>query len=374
MPALARRVVRIMLVALAVALVCLLLPAIVLLAVSPGRPAPFLDENGKPLADAITEKIHVRINGVEQGMFIQGKDKAKPLLLFLHGGPGMPTYAIGRRYPIVLEDDFVVCFWEQRGSGLSYRPDLPRGSVTPEQLIADALEVTNYLRRRFAQEKIYLLAHSWGTVLGIQAAARAPELYHAYVGMAQITRQLESEKLAYDYMVEQLRNAGETRLLRQLEEIPLPAMDVMPPSYRALRDEAMHSLGIGTTRDMRSVFSGIFLPVMASREYTLGEKVNLWRGKWSAHSTAMWSELLATDLTARVSRLEVPVYLLHGEHDYTVSVALAREYFSQLEAPAKGFYAFARSAHSPLWEEPEKMRRVLREDVLSGGFSLADAR
>jgi pimeloyl-ACP methyl ester carboxylesterase len=345
-----------------------------LLLSSPGRPRPFLDEAGRPLAGSISEKLRVRIGGVEQGMFVSGKDRSRPVLLFLHGGPGMPEYAISRRYALVLEELFTVCWWEQRGAGLSNHGAVPPETVTVEQLVADTLEVTDHLRARFGQDRIYLFAHSWGTVLGLLAAARAPERYRAYVAMAQITRQLESEKEAYRYMLERYRAAGDRRMVRALEAVPLPALDAMPPAYRALRDEAMHELGVGTTREMRSVVGGIFVPVMTAPAYTLGEKVALWRGKWSSHATAMWDRMLTTDLPAEVPRLDLPVYFLHGAFDRTVSYALAKDYAARLEAPGKGFYTFPASAHSPLFEEPELARRVLRDDVLAGVHDLADPR
>jgi pimeloyl-ACP methyl ester carboxylesterase len=240
-----------------------------------------------------------------------------------------------------------------------------------EQLISDTLEVTNYLRKRFGQEKIYLMGHSGGSFIGIQAVARAPELYNAYIGMAQMSRQLESEKLAYRYMTDQFTLAGNKRMVQKLAKYPITEMDAMPISYRSLRDEAMHSLGIGTTRAMKSVVSGIFLPVMQNREYTFSEKINIWRGKWSAYSTNMWNQMLATDLTAEVPKLGIPVYFFHGLYDYTTSFTLAKAYFEKLQAPMKGFYPFERSAHSPLFEEPEKIHRILQEDVLVGVNRLA---
>ena len=357
----------------AILLLVILILAGVLLASSPGNPAPFLDENGRLLAGSISEKLYVNINGVEQGMFIKGKDKTKPVLLFLHGGPGMPEHAISWKYSRVLENNFVVCWWEQRGSGLSYSANIPPNTLTPEQLISDTLEVTNYLRNRFGQDKIYLMGHSWGSYLGIQAAARAPELYHAYIAIAQMTQQLESEKLAYSYMIEQYRVAGNDKMVQRLEAIPLLELDTMPPAYRALRDEAMHTLGIGTTRAMKSVVTGIFLPVMQNREYTFGEKIDVWRGKWAGYTTDMWNQMLATDVTSVVPELDLPVYFVHGIYDYTISYTLAKGYFEQLRAPLKGFYTFTQSAHSPLFEEPEKMQHILQEDILAGTNNLADA-
>jgi pimeloyl-ACP methyl ester carboxylesterase len=344
-----------------------------LLVLSPGRPAPFVDENGNPLAGSISEKIHVNINGVEQGMFIKSKDETNPVLLFLHGGPGMPEYFLTQNYPTGLEEHFTVCWWEQRGSGLSYSPGLAAETMTVEQLVADTLEVTKTLRSRFGKEKIYLMGHSGGSFIGIQAAARAPELYHAYIGMAQMAYQLKSERLAYEYMIEQYTEKGNTKMVRKLEAAP-PTMTVpLPASYDLLRDEAMHTLGIGTTREMKSVVSGVFLPSWLSREYTLGEKVNIWRGKISS-KRILWNQMLATDLTQQVTELDLPVYFFHGSYDYTVTYSETKSYFENLKAPLKGFYTFEQSAHTPLFEEPEKMLKILREDVLAGTNSLADAK
>jgi len=352
-------------------LACILILVVVLLLWSPGKPAPFVDENGSPLAGSISEKIRVNINGMEQGLFIQSKDAAHPVLLYLHGG--MPEYFLTHRYPTRLEDDFTVVWWEQRGSGLSYRPGIPPETMTQEQLISDTLEVTNYLRRRFGKEKIYLMGHSGGSFIGIQTAARAPELYYAYMGMAQMSYQLKSEKLAYGYMLEQFKANGNREMVRKLEAAPVTMLDGTPDAYLAVRDEAMHSLGIGTTRDMKSVITGIFFPSLASRVYTLIEKVNMWRGKSQSGVSILWDKMLTTDLAKQLTELAVPVYFLHGVYDYTVSYTEAKSYFEKLQAPTKGFYTFEQSAHSPLFEEPEKMRRILQEDVLVGANRHADA-
>ncbi len=363
-----RKAGRIVFITSAVLLVCLLIFAGVLLAWSQGKPKPFLDKNGEVTAGSISEKIHVSINGVEQGMFIKSRNRANPVLLFLHGGPGMPEYFLTRSYPTGLEDYFTVCYWEQRGTGLSYSSDIPSETLTEEQLIADTLAVTDYLRRCFDQEKIYLMAHSWGSFIGIQAAACAPEMYVAYIGIAQISRPLESEKLAYKYMLEQYTTAGDKRMAQRLEKFPITELDTVPNSYRSLRDEAMHKLGIGTMHNMKSVVSGIFLPSWKFPEYTLREKINIWRGKWSAYSINLWNQMIATDLTAKVPKLNIPVYFFHGIYDYTCSYTLAKDYFEKLQAPLKGFHTFEQSAHSPLFEEPPKCCILCRSECTSKSF------
>jgi pimeloyl-ACP methyl ester carboxylesterase len=180
-----------------------------------------------------------------------------------------------------LEDLFTVVWWDQRGAGLSYRSDIPASTMTVEQFIADTLTVTDYLRERFDQDKIYLLGHSWGSFIGIQVAARAPERYRAYIGMAQMAHQLRSEMLAHAYMLAAYKDQGDMGMVRVLEKAPVTMIDGTPQAYLALRDKAMHRLGIGTTHDMGSVITGIFLPSWRFPEYTVGEKFHLWRGERS---------------------------------------------------------------------------------------------
>src|ERR1043165_3380637 len=264
---LARKAGRIMLVITSIILACVLILLGVLEFWSyPGKPKPVVDQNGEPLPNSISEKVFVDINGVKQGMFIKSKDVNNPVLLYLHGG--MPDYLLTEHYPTGLEDYFTVVWWEQRGSGISYSPSIPRETKTSEQMISDTLKLTNYLRQRFGKEKIYLMGHSGGTFIGIQAAARAPELYYAYIGVAQMSNQLMSEKLAYDYMLQQFKANGNTNMVRKLEAAPVTLIGGTPDDYRALRDPAMHSLGVGTMHNMNSVVTGIFLPSLQSPEYT----------------------------------------------------------------------------------------------------------
>lgn len=371
-----RMVGRMMLILLSVLLACILILVGVLFAWSPGKPSPFLNENGKVLAGSISEKIYVNINGVKQGMFIKSKNKANPVLLFLHGGPGMPEYFLGEKYLSGLEDNFTVCYWEQRGSGLSYRPGMSPKTVTLEQSISDTIEVTNYLRKRFGQDKIYLVAHSYGSFLGIQVAARAPQLYRAYIGIGQMCQQYESEKEAYKYMLEYYKAVGDSSTVKKLEFYPVLNSDAAMNEYLAssLRDNAMHQAGIGTMHNMHSVITGIFLPVMQCHSYTISEKMNIWRGKgFSQNSTELKKLTLSTDLTHKVPELKLPVYFISGKYDLTVSHSLAKSYFDKLKAPVKGFYTFEHSAHSPLFEEPEKFLRIMREDVLNRTTGLADS-
>jgi len=145
------------------------------------------------------------------------------------------------------------------------------------------------------------MAHSGGSLIGIQAAARAPELYSAYIGVAQISYQLKSETLFYEYSLQAYREIGNKQMVRQLEAAPATMTIPLPASYMKVRDKAMHGLGVGTTHGMRSVITGVFLASWLCREYTLGEKLAIWRGKFS-NDKLLWDKIIAVDLTREVPR------------------------------------------------------------------------
>lgn len=255
---------------------------------------------------------------------------------------------------------------------MSYSAQIPPETLTLEQMIADTMAVTNYLRERFGQEKIFLMGHSGGTFIGIQAAARAPELYHAYIGVAQMANQRRSEVEAYEYMLAQFKANGNSEMVKKLEAAPVTLEGGIPEAYLRVRDQAMHSLGVGTMREMDSVVTGIFFPSLMSRAYTVPEKLRFWRAKANAGVSILWEDSISTDLSEKVPTLKLPVYFMEGVYDYTCTYAQAKAYFDRLDAPVKGFYTFEDSAHSPMFEEPEKMLEILREDVLTGENRLAD--
>lgn len=355
---------------LALLLALLLLGLVLLLAASPGRARPIRGPDGAVLPGSLSEKLFLDVDGSRQGLFLKARDASKPVLLYLHGG--MPDYFLDDRFPSGLEELFVVAWWEQRGSGISYDPAAKGGPPSLDRMVEDTLAVADHLRGRFGVAKVYLMAHSGGSFVAVEALRRAPEKFAAYVAVAQVVAARESERLAYDYLLAAYRERGDRAMVRRLERSPVGAEGPLPADYLRLRDVAMHELGVGTMRGMRSLLTGLVLPSLAFPEYTAGEKFRFWTAKARSGVAGLWDEMLATDLARSPGRLELPVYLLHGARDYTCSYPLAKAYFEGLEAPLKGFYTFPDSAHSPLFEEPELLRRILAEDVLRGRADLAD--
>jgi pimeloyl-ACP methyl ester carboxylesterase len=324
---------------------------------------------------SICEKTFLKIGGVRQGMFIRGTDAKNPVLLYVHGGPSFPEFFLVEKYPTGLENHFTVCYWEERGGGISYSPQVTMESMTLEQLGSDALEVTNYLRERFKKEKIWLMAHSGGTAFAIRVAANYPQLFHSYIGISQITRQKESEKLCYRYMTDHYSATGNSKMLDAFREYPILENDslLLPYFNSVLRDKSMHELGIGTMHNMKSIIKDVFYPVWTCRAYTIREKFNIWYSKFSfVNKSGLRKQILNSDITAEVPRLGIPAYFISGKYDLTVNHDLSKEYLKEIESPVKGFYTFEHSAHSPMFEEPDRFREIIVKDVLNRTTLLAD--
>ncbi len=338
-----------------------------------GRPRPVLDDSGNAAAGSISEKLFVDVNGTSLGMVITAKDATKPVLLFLGGGPGIPQYLLEYMYPTGIENEFVVCYLEYRGTSLSYQPGMPADDLTIEQYVSDVAEVTHYLRKRFGQEKIYLIGHSFGTYVALNTVGKHPELYHAYIAMSQMVDQKQSEIMAYDYMLAQYRAQGNNNMARRLLEYPIAESEEMYREYaKFLRDEAMHDSGVGTARDMRSVIADLFFPSLRCTAYTQAERINIWRGKSFAQTSPVAQGVRSLNALAEFPKIDVPIYFLAGVYDYTVCYSLQKEYYEQVGAPLKAFYTFHNSAHSPLYEEPDKAMEILLRDVLAGEKALTD--
>lgn len=316
------------------------------------------------------EKIFVEINGAKQGMFMQCENAENPVLLYLHGGPGSPEIAFNAKYPSGLEKLFTVCWWEQRGSCISYSSKIKPEQMTVEQMIADTVAVTNYLRNRFCQEKIYVMGHSWGSFLGVLTVERRPELYHAYIGVGQVVNQDRSERLAYTYMLEEFEKRNDIKMLKKLRKHPIDVGGKISARYLGLRSIGMNKLGIGIMRSMTSSIDCVKI-VLGFKGYALGEKFKFAKGSMLSLK-GLWDNVMQSDLIKQVPNLQIPVYIFQGKYDYQVSYEIAREYAVALNAPVKGFYTFENSAHSPCFEEPEKMYDIMRVDVLNKQTSLSD--
>ncbi|MFX0079380.1 MAG: alpha/beta fold hydrolase, partial [Candidatus Hermodarchaeota archaeon] len=128
----------------------------------------------------------ITLGDLKQWIFIRGTDQKNPVLLFLHGGPGAPLLGMSssRKYDAELIKHFTVVHWDQRGAGKSFNRDIPVDSMTLDRFVEDCNELIDYLRNRFHTQKVFIVGHSGGTIIGIKTAHKYPEKIHAYVGVA----------------------------------------------------------------------------------------------------------------------------------------------------------------------------------------------
>jgi proline iminopeptidase len=303
---------------------------------------------GEVRPGSVASLDEVLIGGTPQWVLTRSVDQDQPLLLFLHGGPGDAQICVARPYQRELERAFVVANWDQRGAGLSYRADLDPETMTIDQLVEDTLEVTRWLLKRFDRPRLLLLGHSWGSILGLLAVHRAPELFDGYVGASQVVDAAENERRLLAWARDEALRRGDTKAIRDLQGIA-PAAYRSAGEFRRVRrwvDRFGGRARPGTdSRILRDAF-------LHSSEYTLRDLFRYPRGeKFSVSCLIEQAEKI--DMASRVTRLKVPVYFVFGRGDRIVDPALAREYLRVLEAPRKGWAWIEDAAHLAPFEEPD---------------------
>jgi pimeloyl-ACP methyl ester carboxylesterase len=326
---------------------------LVLLLARPASTAPVPGPDGEPFPDSVAELIAVPIGGQRQAMMIRGRDIGDPVLLYLSGGPG-GTDLGAMRADVGLEQHFVVVTWEQRGSGKSYSALDPVETLTLEQMVSDTIEVTNYLRHRFGQEKIYLAGNSWGTLLGVLAVQRRPDLYHAYVGTGQMVSPRETDVMFYEDSLAWARGTGNDQLAARLvQNGPPPYSDLLDYEPALSYEHAWNAYPeLDTSKEMPA---NLFVP-----ENSLMDRINGLRAFLDTFSI-LYPQLQDLDLRRDAPKLAVPVYIVSGAHEARGRAILAKEWFDLLEAPSKEMVVFEHSGHRPLFEEPALFASVMRQ-------------
>lgn len=168
-------------------------------------------------------------------------------------------------------------------------------------------------------------------------------------------------------MMNQYERKDDTSMVKKLKKYPIFRSESAYKDYfnSSIRDTAMHNLGIGTTRRMRSVITGLFLPSLKCSTYTPLERINIWRGKKFLQNTPLEQEVEKFDAFSEVRRVKIPIYFIGGIFDYTCNYSLQKEYFELIESPKKAFYSFNNSAHSPLYEESKKCLSIILKHTVN---------
>lgn len=310
---------------------------------------------------------YIDLGGIRQLVLIRGKDISNPLVLYLHGGPG--SVAIPLEHCIRdLEDHCIIAVWDQRGAGKSYRKGMTRESYAIKQYLSDASELIHILLKRFNKKKIYLIGHSWGSILGVLTARDHPDLLYAYIGIGQVVNMADNERLSYQYTLSKATEEKNEKAVKDLKGIAPPYLDDagrlnIEHLYR--ERQWLDKLG-GVTCDRSKGNALMIRNFLKSTEYTLPELLGTVEAGMRRSCSYTWNEMLGIDFIKQAPRLDVPVYFFIGRCDYNTPFELSYRYYQGLEAPkGKHFVWFEQSGHILILEEYEKfkteMLRVISE-------------
>jgi pimeloyl-ACP methyl ester carboxylesterase len=337
--------------------------AVVVLALALARPTgteAITGADGSPLPGSIAELVTVPIGGHDQSIMLRGNDIHAPVLLFLEGGPGGTAVGQMRASGKGLERSFVVATWDQRGTGKSAAAMEPVATFTVAQAVRDTIAVSQYLRGRFGQSRIYLVGSSWGTTLGVLTARQRPDLFHAYVGTGQMVDQQETDKLMYAESLAYARRAGDAGFASRLQAIGTPPYnDPLAYPVAIASNPQWRDYTPGPDHDARSAYpASLFVPELSFTEQVRSMAALIDTFAW------LYPQLQDIDFRRDVRRLDVPVYVVEGAHEAPGRAVLAREWFAALSAPGKHLVTFEHSGHNPHLDEPGRFATFMQTVVL----------
>jgi proline iminopeptidase len=300
--------------------------------------------------EGVDEGFFTTIGGADQWLRIRGESRSNPILLFLHGGPGVSYSAFSEAFRS-WERDFIVVHWDQPGAGKT----LGKSGVTElniAKMVSDGIEVAQFLTSHLGQEKIVLFGHSWGTILGLLMGKERPELFAAYVGTGQVVNMASSELLSYRLLLEQARN--HPRALKRLETIG-------PPPYKDIRTWMIKQRLIVMTSPAPN--SGKLPDIMTAPffhpDYSLLDAVHWYRGM-SVSIRELYGAFMAFDARIAVPELHIPVLIVQGDKDMQAPLLPVTEYFETLAAPSKKLVVLEGEGHTAVMSIPETILAAIR--------------
>lgn len=300
---------------------------------------------------AISEDGFVPVGGIEQWVAIRGRDRSRPPILFLHGGPGEAQSLLLSLFA-PWEERYVVAQWDQRGSGKTFEKNGPSTpDMTLEKMAQDTIEVTQNVLRRLGLRKLVLVGHSWGSILGLTAARLRPELFHAFVGTGQVINGRE--------LVDDWRTSALARAQAAGDNQAVAAIKGLGP------DDLADFNKLGT------VFKWME-PFIASDWNYLGTRISNpasdEANKWSSGSffslSNLWKFAVGFDARAAGTDLPLPFFVIDGRNDNRVPPVVAHAFVDQVRAPAKN-YTEIEGGHFACFTNPTGFLNALDADLRS---------
>ena len=313
--------------------------------------------------DGIEVLEQVPVGGIGQWIEIRGESTKNPVLLFIHGGPGSAFLPIAREFQRPWEKYFTVVQWDQRGAGKTYSSndrDAVRPTMNIAQMHADTLDLVNYIRKRLGQNKIFVLGHSWGSILGLRLAHDHPDLLYAYIGVGQAVDSRENEVVLYRDSLAEAERTHNQEALKELHSLaPYPSPNITFQQVRVMRQLSGALIGPPPSDESWMGPKAIAL----SPEYTLADDVGWFRGVFFSVDTLL-PDLTKVNFGDLGYDYKGQIFLMEGKHDPYTPSSVAKDFFDKINDPDKHFVWFENSGHFPFTEERQKFTDVLVQEVL----------
>ena len=304
------------------------------------------------IASPIQEARFVTLGGIDQWVTIRGSNRANPVLLVVHGGPGDAQSSLRSTYAIY-EKDFTIVQWDQRGAGRTYAKNR-NSPPEPDRVELDGIELAQYLCKYLAKKKVLLLGHSWGSHLAVEMVQRRPQLFAAYIGTGQVGSWRANVQAQFDFMLARSRAANDRKKVEQMEAIgtPDPGNAAQYFSWWRMRNPYMTRADAKWFEDLGQIVRTN--PTDFTEEYmkALGDGMG-----YSGRTTL--SAMLATELPTTANTLKVPFFVIQGKEDMATPTSVAVQYFNVVKAPTKKLIIIDNAGHFALVTHREEFLAAL---------------
>lgn len=304
-----------------------------------------------------TEEYAV-VAGIEHYLLHYQSKPEDPVLLFIHGGPGQTESFFAFVVEEYAQRNYNIVYYDQRGAGKTWLRN-KKSKPDTETLKNDLLEIVIYLKKKYGKEKIGILGHSWGSVLGSMFALEHPEHTLCYIGCGQVVNIVKNEQMGYAILKDVIEKSGNKKDIRKLQKIgkyPTDYFDMK--TYRKMGQIRSLQGKYGLAQDLGKTAIDLWRrsPIMGMQDllpFMMGMLVNM----------QPMRELMSFDLREKGNCYLVPVYYVLGEKDSQTPIEISMKYFEEVQAPDKKLYLIPNAGHAPMLDNVEEYRRAVREIV-----------
>jgi len=306
---------------------------------------------------SLEEQVYLKVGGIYQWIDVKSNDRRNPIVLFLHGGPGNPYSPFADSMFAGWERDYTIAQWDQRGAGRTYAKNgtSVEPTMTMERMVADGLEVSEFLAQHLGQKKIILVGGSWGSFLGIMMIRERPELFSAYVGFAQMVSWRDNVKASYARVLDLARAAKDQQSVAALTALGPPPWDTIR-KWQQFREIVMaYQAKRVTAPPIELKRSPLYDSYEERQAYAAGDDFSFLHfigPTMSGPETEIDLRKLGTDF-------KVPVYMIQGEQDLIAVPDVTKAYFDSITAPKKKLFMVPGTGHEPSAAEINMLRRVI---------------